>query len=45
MLLLRIQAYSKIVYLEDADETTGNEPRSNALPDETDLVDEEIGGY
>jgi len=33
------------VYLEDINETTRNEPRSDALPHESDFVDEEIGGY
>jgi hypothetical protein len=35
----------RIVYLEDIAETTANPPRSSALPDSDDFVDEEIGGY
>jgi len=33
------------VYLEDADETTGNTPRSSAAQDSDNFVDEEVGGY
>lgn len=40
-LLIRVCA----VYLEDINETTANPPRSNALPDAGEYVDEEVGGF